>query len=417
MPIPKVRLYLPKLQQEPILGSVNTILNGLIGATLGCFPNRLPWDRVDFIASNVHDDREYYPEMAVRVLTLRNGLKAISSNRMRLDVTDITLCIFAVGVAKRAKTIKRKAARKLKLKLENLRRCAMRKLITRSGLAAYQEAANRCRRFEAWCRYNVLYFHLPRRNRPPVLKLIWRDQVTALQLAAQQVISERSCVIVTKKELRRLAELALAELRRKRHNTSPMELLRNPHQAKEFMFTFVSKRIDLRPLKLRWMTLCERQAENGEKLKAALVIEDEVRDSPEVTSSKIPATPTSNPVISAKALSEEQIQKAIASWLWTNVDTGFWQDVMEEVITQIYKLGWLPSKTSATGSLQEIIAAHRPILNTTEYAVMVGQLVDWLLNWTMNLTRNPYLACDVIKRGFAQAWRESGKDRLTAGVK
>ena len=206
-----------------------------------------------------------------------------------------------------------------------------------------------------------------------------------------------------------MAKLALAELRRGRHPTSPMELLGNPQQAREFMFAFISKRIDLRPLKPRWMTLCERQAENGEKLKAALVIEDEVCDSPEVTSIKMPATPTSNPVTSAKAVSEEQIQKAVTSWLWTNANPGFWQDVMEEVISQIYIFGWLPSKTVATGSLQEIIAAHRPILSTVEYMVMVGQLVDWLLNWTMNLTRNPYLACDVIKKGFAQAWQESGK--------
>jgi hypothetical protein len=165
--MPRVRIYLPQPQQQPILGAVNTILNGLVGASLGCFPYRHPSDRVDPVASDVHNDRAYSPELAVRILALRNNLKAITSDRIRLGVIDIALLIFAVGVAKRAKTIEPRVARALKLRLENLRKRAMRALIGRNGLAAYQESATRCRRFEAWCRYHILYFQLPRRNRPP----------------------------------------------------------------------------------------------------------------------------------------------------------------------------------------------------------------------------------------------------------
>jgi hypothetical protein len=331
-------------------------------------------------------------------------------------VIDITLWIFAVGVAKRAKTIDRRVARGLKLKLENLRKCAMRALIKRNGLATYQEATSRCRRFEAWCRYNVLYFHLPRRNHLPVIKLIWRDQVSALQSAAQRAIAERSHVVVDEKKIDRMAKLALAELRRRRHDTTPMELLRNPQKAEEFMFEFIENRIELRPLKPYWMTLCERQAEVGEKLKAALVIDDEGSGLPETAPTEVSATSAPNYSAPAKAISEEQVQKAVTWWLRTNVNPGYWHDVTEEVTTQIYRIGRLPSKTVVAGSLEEIIEAHRPVLSR-EYMVMVGQLVDWLLGWTMNLTRNPRLVHDVIKKGFAQAWRESGVDPLTVGVK
>jgi hypothetical protein len=285
----------------------------------------------------------------------------------------------------------------------------MRALIKRLGIAVYDNAARRCRRFEAWCRHYILYFHLPRRKGPSALKLIRHDQLSALESAAQEAVTERSRVSVSKQELHHQAELALAELRLHRHPTTPMELLRNPQQAKEFMFTFVSKRINLLPLKPRWMTLCERQAENGEKLKAALVIEDEVCGSVEVTSGKMPATPRSNPVIAAKAISEEDVQKAVTSWIWTNVNPGFWQDVAEEVSTQVYKLGRIPSKKVATGSLREIIAAHRPTHTPHMYPELISGLVDWLLDWTMNLTRNPHLAFDAIRKGFVQAWRESGK--------
>lgn len=408
MPTPNVRVYLPHTQQEPILRAVNTILNGLVGASHGCFPYRHPSDRVDPVASDVHNDRAYSPELAVRFMALRNNLKAITSNRIRLDAFDIALLIFAVGVAKRAKTIEPQVARASKLRLENLRKRAMRALIKRNGLAAYQESANLCCRFEAWCRYHLLYFQLPRRNRPPVLKLLWRDQLTALESAAQQAIAERSQVTVSEEELHRQAKLALAELRRGRHYTTPMELLRNPQEAKEFMITFISERIDLGPLKSARATLCKRPAEIGKNIEVALIVKDDC-DSSQGIPTTVPATPTPNPSIPAKALSSEQVQKAVASWIWTNVDPGYWQDVIEEVCTQVYKFGQLPSKTIATGSLEEIIQAHRPILNTYEYPILRGQLVEWLLNWTMNLTRNPYLACDVIKKGFAQAWLESGK--------
>jgi hypothetical protein len=338
---------------------------------------------------------------------LRNNLKEITSDRVRLGAIDIALLIFAVGVAKRAKTIEPRVARVLKLRLETLRKRAMRALIKRNGLAAYQESANHCRRFEAWCRYHLLYFQLPRRKRPPVLKLIWRDQVTALQSAAQQAIAERSQVTVSAEELHRQAKLALAELRRGRHHTTAMELLRDPQEAKEFMITFISERIDLGPLKPGLVKSCERKAEVG--VKVAPKVDDQDCVLPGTAPTTVPATPTPNTAIPAKAISGEHVQKAVTSWIWTNVDPGFWHDVIEEVSTQVYQFGRLSSKTVATGSLEEIIEAHRPILNTHEYMVLVGQLVDWLLDWTMNLTRNPYLACDVIKKGFAQAWRESGK--------
>ena len=42
MPIPKIRVYLSPTSQQPILGSINAILNGLVGATLGYFPQRHP---------------------------------------------------------------------------------------------------------------------------------------------------------------------------------------------------------------------------------------------------------------------------------------------------------------------------------------------------------------------------------------
>ena len=134
MTIPRVRVYLPPPELEPILGAVNITLNGLVGVSLGYFPNRHPLDRIDFIASDVHGNREYSPEMALQVLSLRNRLRTISSNRMRLDLIDITFCIFAVGVAKRAKTIEPRPARALKLKLEKLRKRALRVLTKCRGI-------------------------------------------------------------------------------------------------------------------------------------------------------------------------------------------------------------------------------------------------------------------------------------------
>jgi hypothetical protein len=248
------------------------------------------------------------------------------------------------------------------------------------------------------------------RNLSPAIKQSRRDQLAVLQSAAQQAITEYSDVVINEKEILRFANLAIDSLRRGRHDISPEELLRNPQQTKEFMYNFVSKRTDLGPLKSP-MAVCEPQVEVGEKPETALVIEDEHEDCvlPEAAPATAPATPTPGTVIPAKTISEEQVQKAITSWIWTNVDPAFWLQVMEEVIEQVYRLGQSPSTRVATGSLEEIIEAHRPVLSTIESNVLVGQLVEWLLNWTMNLNRNPHRVCGVIEKGFAQARRELGK--------
>jgi hypothetical protein len=90
--------------------------------------------------------------------------------------------------------------------------------------------------------------------------------------------------------------------------------------------------------------LYERKAEVG--VKVASVVEDQDCALPETAPTTVPATPTPNTSIPAKALSAEQVQKAVTSWFWTNVDPGFWNDVTEEISTQVYKFVRLPSKTA-----------------------------------------------------------------------
>jgi hypothetical protein len=153
----------------------------LAGAKAGHFPNRHPWHRIDYVASDVYRDREFAAEMSARIISVRGKVWDLTQSRkIHLDGFELSALALALRLSRAQKLVDTTESisaeiRLLQFKIELYRKRANRSAIARTGRLEYQSAAERWRRFVAWLRYNILYVNMPKRGelRPATL---WREQ-------------------------------------------------------------------------------------------------------------------------------------------------------------------------------------------------------------------------------------------------
>ena len=69
MTFPKQRITIALAEYLLLKPGLDVLANGLAGAKLESFPHRHPFDRIDFVASDVYRNKAYDDQMAARVVT------------------------------------------------------------------------------------------------------------------------------------------------------------------------------------------------------------------------------------------------------------------------------------------------------------------------------------------------------------
>ena len=179
---------------------------------------------------------------------IRNKLKSIGrSRKLRLDAFDLAAAAFAVRFAQREQLLEAPAedVAKLLARLEKFRKRAKRAAISEVGKFAFDEEAIRWRRFASWTRYNLCYFHLPR-QKTYGLKRTYQIQFEEVLVLTAEAFTSNGYAVLPPDQLRRIAKLAIAELRRGRHpGITVLEILRNREKGLEFLLGFIQKRVSL----------------------------------------------------------------------------------------------------------------------------------------------------------------------------
>jgi len=279
MPLPLERVSLSARQVSVILPGLEAVLNGIAGARLDHYPHRNPADRVDPELSKVHESRAFDEAMAARILSMRNKLKSLGrSRKLRLDAFDLAATAFAVRFGQREQLMEAPAedVAKLLARLEKFRKRTKRAAISEVGKLAYDEEAIRWRRFASWLRYNLCYFHLPR-PKTYGLKRTYQMHFEQVLALTGEALTSNGYAVLPPDQLRRIAKLAMAELRRGRHpGLTVLEILRNREKGLEFLFRFIQKRIDLfyhEVVDRQLLPLCHRMSIVGEMIERCKIIE------------------------------------------------------------------------------------------------------------------------------------------------
>jgi hypothetical protein len=244
---PKVRLTINPAESLLLMPGLNTVVNGHAGAKhFNAYPHRHPYDRIDFVASAVYEERAYDGAMAERFLALRNKVQDIAQSRkIRLDSVDLAVAGFALRLWKAhgGSDAEESLAslKQLQGKIEMYCRRAKRAAIKKEGKSLYREAAERWRRFAAWAKYHLLYFKLPNRQQPWRSRF-WKEQRLQLALAITAAPREHFREVTSDADMTRVVTLLSRSLRRGRHLRSLKEVLKDPRAHTDFLVEFIEKR-------------------------------------------------------------------------------------------------------------------------------------------------------------------------------
>jgi len=78
MSFPTQRLTITPEEYKLLRPGLDVMANGLASAKRGMFPDRHPYHRIDYIATDIYRDRAYDDEMEARIMSLRGKLWELS---------------------------------------------------------------------------------------------------------------------------------------------------------------------------------------------------------------------------------------------------------------------------------------------------------------------------------------------------
>jgi hypothetical protein len=130
---------------------------------------------------------------------------------------------------------------------------------------------------------------------------------------AKRAIDERSYAKVAADRLPDIVRLAIAEIRRGRHERTMREYLGHPEECRDFLFDFISRRIDLEPLKPTRFISNRHKASSSANV--SITLPQPVTDADAVPNKRSRAT---------RAISEEDVKKAVARWFRQSVPSEIW---------------------------------------------------------------------------------------------
>jgi hypothetical protein len=256
MILPTTRVTITLREYELLSPGLEILANGLATAKLGAFPHRHAWDRIDAGLSDIHRDRAYDEGMAQRIVSTRAKVIGMTATRkVRVDVFQISVAALALrlgrsktggqAIARSSETIREYDA--FVRKLEKHRKRARRTSVADLGPIEFAKAAESWRKFNQWARYHFLQFKCE--NPPSSLRrLKAKDQRQAIELMIQLAIQERSHAPLGEQVLNKMVTLAKASFLRGRQPMTLKELLSSREKGREFLFAFVTTRVNMTPL-------------------------------------------------------------------------------------------------------------------------------------------------------------------------
>ena len=248
MCLPKRRLTITPAEYRLFKPALDKLEIAFAAAKVRRFPYCHPWNRIDYVVSDVYRDQMYDEEMAARIPG--NSWKVwdpTHSHKIRLDVFELSALALALRVTRAQKLIDitESVSAEIKLleaKIEIYRKRAKRSAITRIGKVAYQALAERWRRFVACLRYNFLYINIRVRGFPYIRwGTMWREQRLQLTQLIYKILADRLFDAPSDVEMKRVVSLAVSTLGRYRYRVRLKALLQAPHEHTDFLFGFVSE--------------------------------------------------------------------------------------------------------------------------------------------------------------------------------
>jgi hypothetical protein len=428
MSFPRLRVRISPAESLLLMPGLDTVVNGLAEAKLGAFPHRHPYDRIDFIASAVYEDRAYDDEMATRVINLRWKLREIpQSRKIRVDSVDLAVAAFALRLWKTHKpsdvTEETSAGVKpLEAKLERYRQRAKRAAIKTSveGNNSYQETAERWRRFASWAKYHLLYFKLPN-NRQPWRAKFWKDQRQQLTMAITAALGERFFEVPNDAEMPKLVTLLTRSLRCCRHPMGLGELLQTPQSHTDFLVAFVQKRVELKPLPGApvplWQALSDRGAifsayqrrrlETGSPHSGANLQRAIARMQSRLADTPVKALP-SGFTLKGEPITAENVCDGMAEFLYQSVTVrfGLTRDVCEQAqfLIQHGNLDEYRVPTTAM-SFEGLLVELRPADFDGHRIDVIVVYAEWLLKVLFALGQKPEWMREALTGAWVRAKR------------
>ena len=383
--LPTVRLNLNRHERSVLLLGLRFLASALSGPLQGYFTQARLTLATMPLGTALDGTPEFDRELAIVVQSLRIIIETLHSDKVRLDLAQLTLSEFSVRVARRQDSSMKTPRTKMILnKLEKYRKRALRKTITRLGDAESVQLKRRCSTFQRWCRLFVLEFRLVRLDHPSGSRLHDRDLNTQLRLLAFEMLRERTSTIVPTKDIARIVKLAVAEIRRDRHPFTLMSLVHNPIDAKDFLFDFFSKRLKLVP-----SISVARQA-----LKPCAAATSDTSH----TGDRAP-----NDTRASHVVSEREVYEAAKLFFLRHVPRDLRAQVKEEAILQVVHYRYVNVKPPSANTVLELINNCRPDRVADSTWEQLNLLVQWLLDWVTSFIKDPFRICNVVEFGFARA--------------
>lgn len=420
---PTVRITINKGEYDVLKPGLDMIANGLAAASLGSFPHRHPWHRVDLIAADVYQNQAYDQTMADALIQVRTKLCDLtSSRRIRLDFIGLSILAFALRQLPKAdptvsKADSRSIVQLLTQKLERFRKRAKRSTISAHGKLSYDGAAARWRRFSDWTQYHLLYSNIPRRG-TPFLKQSWRDKNTRMAELIKTTVNERYDRVLTEAQVNRIRQLVVASLRRGRHELTLNSVLTGSDTAKDFLIAFITKRFDLKKGPKATLTYWENYWARTENLAQAIrrpaahyqgsagplhSNPADIRSSNAPVASGIRLSATDAKPQPPILLTDQEIITAVGRWFTDNVDPSHRSFVCEEARHQVIRYPRQYLRPLISKSLRDLIEEARPGIESSQWCDLLNGYVEWLLAWMLFLRSDLTLIFNAIGAGYALA--------------
>ncbi len=352
----------------------------------------------------IYAGQQFDSEMLAAVQSCLQKLTSLGQScKVRLNAFEIAAAALALRVVKAqklasAQVISAAEEAGLAAKLENMRRRAKRAAIAQLGPDVYKEQADRWGRFVQWLRANALQFG-------PIKPLgsyeqLRRTQCQTMRALAMEVVVESA----DRDKVHHLADLALSELRRGRHDTTATLLLSEHDHAKEFLAEFLLNRLDFTQIRPEFLPIAVRWSLNADKYRAAMVLDaddyEEPRPVEAVASTEgdanqsIAAAP--NPAVVAVLLAPSvpnpeptptprvDLANQVAQWLIDEVEPGYQKDVVDEMKNQVWFHADFHKVTTRSTNVAEIITECRHVyIKQSCGPEMTSYFAEWGARWLL----------------------------------
>jgi hypothetical protein len=438
MTFPKQRITIALAEYLLLKPGLDVLANGLAGAKLESFPHRHPFDRIDFVASDVYRNKAYDDQMAARVVSVRNKLWDLSQSRkICLDPFELAAAAFALRLWKAHEPSSTTEAvpagvKLLEAKIERYRRRAKSAAVKLVGKSVYEGSAQRWRGFQAWSRYNLLYFKLPNRGKPRQANF-WREQREQLTVAIKAALEKGFFEIPSDEEIAKIVTLATRSLRRGRHPVTLRELLQAPQDHTDFLVGFVEKRFELKPLpnapvppwkaasdRADIFRACrERRAQTAPIPSSVNPHESAAGEEARNATTPLKAVTSNGYTHKGKAITAEVACDAMAEWLYRTVTVKF--DLTREVCEQAKFLiqhgavDGYRGTTTAT-SFDGLIEELRPADVDTDLPSFINTHAEWLLKVLLALRQKPIWIYQALGSAWVRAKQLEEKARYDEWV-